>query len=114
MATPEFTEAGPESPLHGFQGNRLPAPASGPGPRGLAIALSREAGGRGASIAARAGKKLGWQVYHQELLDYIAQEGTVRDGILGGLQPADVDWVESRLRELADGNLLGAPAAVLE
>lgn len=112
MATPEFAEA--ESPLHGFQGNRRPAPATGVGPRGLAIALSREAGGRGASIAARAGKKLGWQVYHQELLDYIAQEGSVRDGIMVGMQPAEIEWIERQLRELLGQDLQAAPPAVQE
>ena len=98
MATPEFTQT--ESPLHGFQGNRRPVPATGVEPRGLTIALSREAGSRGASIAARVGKALGWQAYHQELLDYIAHEGTVRDSILTGLQAAEVEWIEGRLRAL--------------
>jgi cytidylate kinase len=97
--TPEFAATELESPLHGYQGDRRPA-AAGRVPRGLAIALSREAGSRGASIAARVGKKLGWQVYHQELLDYIAQDSAVRDGLLTGLQAAEIDWIESRLHDL--------------
>jgi len=40
-------------------------------PAGLTIAISREAGSRGASIAKRAGEKLGWEVYSQDLLEYL-------------------------------------------
>src|SRR5262245_35374497 len=45
---------------------RLPAPASSPlsepGPRGLTVAVTRETGSRGGTIARRAGKNLHWQV----------------------------------------------------
>src|SRR5262249_21197274 len=71
-----------ESPRHGFQGDRAPVSRRSEVPASLTIALSREAGSRGSTIAARAGQKLGWQVYTQELLEYVAQEGAFRQDIL--------------------------------
>ena len=38
----------------------------------LCITISREAGARGSTVARLVGKKLGWTVYDQELLEYIA------------------------------------------
>ena len=87
-----------ESPRHGFQGDRAPrAPAPGV-PAGLTVSLSREAGARGGTIGRRVGRKLGWQVYDQELLDYLAQE-EARQG-LDALPPAAAAWVESSLQQL--------------
>ena len=73
------------SPLHGFQGDRAPLPARLKLPASLTVAVSREAGSRGSSIGSRAGQKLGWQVYNQELLEYIAQEGVFRQDIVNNL-----------------------------
>jgi cytidylate kinase len=86
-----------EAPRHGFQGNRGPAPAIAAIPASLTVALSREAGSRGATIAQRVGRKLGWQVYSQELLEYIAQEGPFRQGITDHLTPEAAAWAEQRL-----------------
>jgi cytidylate kinase len=90
---------GIDPPLHGFQGNRgsqAPAPES---PR-LSVAISREAGARGGTIGRRVARKLGWQVYDQELLEYMAQEPAARLGLLESLAPAAAAWVEARLQEL--------------
>jgi cytidylate kinase len=89
-----------ESPLHGFRGDRPTGKDQPFLPAGLTVAVSREAGSRGTTIADRAGVKLGWQVYSQELLEYIAQEATVRQEILGNLSPAAVHWVEEQLERL--------------
>ena len=59
-----------------------------PFPASLTIAVSREAGSRGGTIARRVGRKLGWQVYNQELLEYIAQEGVFTEGVVANLSPA--------------------------
>ena len=63
-----------ELPRHGFQGNRAPPTAPTGIPASVTIAVSREAGSRGNTIGNRAGLKLGWPVYNQELLEYVAQE----------------------------------------
>src|SRR5213082_2372782 len=90
-------DAGSDSPRHGFQGDRAPPPPPPDVPAGVTIAISREAGARGGSIGRRVGRKLGWQVYDQELLEYIAQEGTFRQEVLGGVSPAAAQWVAERL-----------------
>src|SRR5438132_799586 len=86
---------GGQTPRHGFRGDLIePVPAL---PWGLTIAISREAGARGATIANRAGAKLGWQVYSQDLLEYIAQEGTFRQDLIDHL-PAGADaWVQEQM-----------------
>src|SRR5262245_61854487 len=108
---PDAAEAVREAPRHGFQGDRG-ARVSAPGvPASLTVAISREAGARGGSIARRAGEKLGWQVYGQELLEYIAQEGTFRQDVVGDLAPAAAQWVEEQLeRLLREQNLSQHPS----
>ena len=90
-----------ESPLHGYRGvgedtqtQRVPA--------GLTIALSREAGARGATIAQRAGEKLGWEVYSQEMLEYGAQNAALRQDVLDKLSPESIAWIDERLQQLLD------------
>jgi cytidylate kinase len=65
----------------------------------LTIAVSREAGARGGTIARRVGRKLGWQVYDQELLEYMAQEALVNQGVLDAPPATPADWIEARLRQ---------------
>jgi cytidylate kinase len=100
-----------ETPRHGFRGERArPAPA---GPAGLTVALSREAGARGGSIGRRVGRKLGWQVYDQELLEYMAQESAVTPGVLDALQAPAGDWAEARLQELLRGQEMSEHPSVV-
>ena len=63
------TAAAGESPLHGYRGADEEEPFERV-PAGLTIAISREAGARGLTIGQRAGEKLGWEVYSQEMLEY--------------------------------------------
>src|SRR5262249_47442616 len=86
-----------ESPRHGNQGDRAPPPAPPSIPASLTIAVSRETGSRGGTIAQRAARKLGWPVYNQELLEYIAQEGAFRQGITDNQTPEAARWVEHQL-----------------
>jgi cytidylate kinase len=88
---------GEESPRHGFRGSARPL-AEGPRlPAALTIALSREAGARGTSIARRVGEKLGWQVYTQDMLEYLANQGNLQQEILEQLSPPARAWVEEQL-----------------
>jgi cytidylate kinase len=99
-------QAGGESPRHGFQGDRAAREEAVFVPASVTIAVSREAGSRGGSIARRAAAKLGWQVYSQEMLEYIAQDGNFRSGVEEQLSPAAGHWVEEHLQQLraADGS----------
>src|SRR5205809_7987864 len=108
------TEAAPESPRHGFQGNRAPLPETPLIPAALTIAISREAGSRGGSIARRAGRKLDWQVYNQELLEYIAGESAFRQSLFDNLPSHAARWTEERLEMLRRECEFGQDSAVLE
>jgi cytidylate kinase len=102
------------SPLHGYQGDRAPRPAGPDVPAGLTVAVSREAGSRGGSIARRAARKLGWEVYNQELLEYIAQEGPFRRDVTEALSAAAAGWAEERLRRLQGELSLGEQPSLWE
>ncbi len=102
-----------ESPRHGFQGDRGAPPPPRSGPSALTIALSREAGARGSTIARRVGRKLGWQVYDQELLEYMAQDAIVSQGVLDAPPATPADWVEASLQRLIhEGTLNEHPSMV--
>jgi cytidylate kinase len=81
-------------------------------PAGLTVAVSREAGARGGTIARRVGKKLGWQVYNQETLEYISQEGALRDNLFANLPANAPGWVEERLEQLRADNQISSDAVV--
>src|SRR5581483_5336898 len=49
------------------------------------------------------GGKLGWQVYDQELLEYMTQDAVVRQGLTDALSPACLEWLEARLAVLRRG-----------
>lgn len=89
-----------ETPRHGYQGNRTAAAPPTGVPKALTVAISREAGARGGSIGRRAGRKLGWQVYDQELMEYIAQEATFRQEIFDRLSASARQWVDERMQDL--------------
>ncbi|HEY7153898.1 MAG TPA: cytidylate kinase-like family protein [Gemmataceae bacterium] len=113
MHQPPSGEEPRESPRHGFQGDRGAPPPPRSGPSALTIAFSREAGARGGTIARRVGRKLGWQVYDQELLEYMAQEALVRQGVLDTPPATPADWVEARLQQLiCEGVLNEHPSIV--
>ncbi|HYV38816.1 MAG TPA: cytidylate kinase-like family protein [Gemmataceae bacterium] len=102
-----------QSPLHGYRGDR--DRANQPfAPTGLTVALSREAGSRGTSIATRAAEKLGWQIYTQEMLEYIAQEATVQEEITAALSPPALEWVEQQLTRLQNSPRNGVHPSVLD
>jgi cytidylate kinase len=99
-------------PLHGFQGDRGAVPVRRAMPLGLAIAVSREAGARGGTIARRVAQKLGWQVYDQDLLEYMAHNAVVRQGVLDALPDAGTDWVRKGMQALPRETDLNSDPAV--
>jgi cytidylate kinase len=92
------------SPRHGFQGDRGAPPPARTGPAALTVAVSRESGARGGTIARRVGRKLGWQVFDQELLEYMAQDSGVNPGVFDNLSAPLAAWAEGRLRQLVEGD----------
>ncbi len=102
-----------ESPRHGFQGDRGGALSPPMMPCALSVALSREAGARGGAIGRRVGQKLGWQVFDQELLEYMAQDAVVRQSVLDNLKPAAIEWAEERLQQLLGEQNLSQNPSIL-
>jgi cytidylate kinase len=100
-----------ESPHHGFRGHGVPSPKM---PRSLTIAVSREAGARGYTIGARAGLKLGWPVYNQELLEYVAQEGAFQQEMADHFSPEAFPWAEEQLEKLLREQNVSRHPSVLE
>ena len=82
------------APLHGDRGEPSARPIA---PAAITIAISREAGARGGSIARRVGKRLGWQVYNQELLEYLCASEAAREPLLMDVPPDATGWIESQL-----------------
>ena len=93
----------PAPPMHGFRGDR-PDDGATPGPKGLTLAISREAGARGTTIARKVGEQLGWQVFDQETLDYLLLDETGRAQLLGDIPAVARTWAESRLARLQRDN----------
>jgi cytidylate kinase len=82
---------GDAPPLHGYRGDAVtPPPAARP--RGLTVAVSREAGARGESIARRAGRDLGWQVFDADALDHLGRDEAAREELLADLPAAVREW----------------------
>jgi len=77
-----------------------PKPVGRYAPKSLTVAISREAGSRGGTIAVRAGRKLSWQVYDQELLEYLAHERHLNQDLFQMLDPLALEWVEEQLQAL--------------
>jgi cytidylate kinase len=103
-----------ESPRHGNQGDRAPRPAAPSIPASLTIAVSRETGSHGGTIAHRAARKLGWTVYNQELLEYVAQEGAFRQGVTDNQTPAAAQWAEHHLELLLQEQKLSPHPSIIE
>jgi hypothetical protein len=109
----ETPDAAPASPRHGYQGDRGARRVRPSVPAAVSITLSREAGARGGTIGRRVGRKLGWQVYDQELLEHMAQEGVIRQNVVEHLAPDAARWCEERLRHLlSNGSLSQHPSIV--
>jgi len=103
-----YTPTAEGGPLHGYRGETAPASTSRI-PTGLTIALSRESGARGGSIARRVGRKLGWQVVDQELLEFLSQDEQALQEL-----PADARrWADERLDQLLRAGVLSNDPGIM-
>lgn len=71
-----------------------------PGPPPCLIAIAREAGAKGSTIAQAVGARLGWPVYDKELLQHIAQEKGLQARLLEGIDEQYVSWLTATMRRL--------------
>lgn len=76
--------------------------------RALNIAISREAGTPGTSVARKLGERLGWQVYDRELVERIAEEMGLRSSLLDSVDERQQTWfresIQAALASLASGS----------
>src|SRR5690348_4169761 len=61
---------------------------------GLTVALSREGGTPGTTVAQELGNRLGWPVYDHQLLDRIAQETGLRVSLLESVDERQKGWLQ--------------------
>ena len=76
--------------------------SSGQTPTRSSITISRETGARGSTVARLVGQRLGWTVYDQELLEYIAHEMHLRVGVLEALDEKAFRWAHDWLAALLE------------
>ncbi len=99
--TEEFDPIETSSPMHGFRGD----PSSGDLPplipRGLTLAVSRETGARGGSIGRRVARKLGWQVYDQEMIQFLANESSISIDLSDELSQLADEWIQEQFQVLS-------------
>ena len=66
------------------------------------VTISRESGARGGTIGRAVAAKLDWQVYDQEMIEYLASDPADRAGLLdavdGPAEPWAGDWLASLLQ----------------
>jgi cytidylate kinase len=107
MAGSGETTAALNPPLHGFRGDE---PGGGPAvqPRGLTVAVSREAGARGTTLARKVGELLGWQVFDQDLLDYLQMHDTEREQLLADIPASARAWADAHLARLQQSRKIDA------
>ena len=102
MSTAERSESVVTPPMHGYRGEAA-GTGRGRSPTSLTVAISRQVGARGGSIAQRVGAALGWQVYTRELLEYMANDEIARAQLVAELPDGSAEWVDARMEELRFG-----------
>lgn len=85
-------------PVHGYRGEPDRAPLAYP--RGLSVAISREAGARGGTIARKVGEVLGWQVFDQETIDFLIQNDDAREQLFEDLPARARAWTQTHFARL--------------
>jgi cytidylate kinase len=79
---------------------RHAAEAAGPTAAAATIAVSREAGVPGTSIARAVGDRLGWAVYDHELLEEIARQMGLRVSLLESVDERRRGWLQESLSDI--------------
>lgn len=94
-----------EIPRHGYRGELFPDFAYQDSP-GISLCISREYGARGGSIGRKLAKKLGWQVYDHEILQYMAAHQSILQELNSLISNSIKDWVDSQWNILAQKKLV--------
>jgi len=81
--------------------------------RPLSLTVSRQHGARGASIARGVAERLGWQVYDQELIAYMANQMQVRRNLLDSLDEKTLSWSREWLNFVLDREALDGESFIV-
>lgn len=95
-----------QAPVHGFRGDAPATPLARP--LGLTVAVSREAGARGAEVARRVADVLAWQVFDHDTLDFLVQNDTARAQLLADVPAEARAWADAQLDHLRRDHHLNA------
>lgn len=98
-------------PLHGFRGDTGTAPAARP--HGLTVAISRQAGARGTTVARKVAEILDWQLFDSDTIDYLAQTDTAREQFLAEVPAGALAWADAHLARLLRYHGLNAEGEAL-
>lgn len=95
-----------ERALRHWEGKARPegeaALPAAPARRPCSIAVSRQSGTNGTSIARTVGQRLGWPVYDHELVQQIAQEMGLRASLLESVDEKQVSWLRESVEVFAN------------
>ncbi len=94
-------EAAVAPPLHGYRGEPAPTPPAGRC-GGLTVAISRQAGARGGTIARKLGELLQWQVFDRERIEYLIHDETARLQLESELEPEHKLWRDNHYQRFVD------------
>src|SRR3954451_10474791 len=83
-----------------------------PDSQALTIAISRQVGAGGTSIAAEVGKRLGWPVYDHALVERIAQEMHLRTKLLESVDERHTSWLTDCAESFSQSPLVSTSAYV--
>jgi cytidylate kinase len=86
-------------PVHGYRGESDDR-ADRCEPGGWTIAISREAGARGGTIARRVAELLNWQIFSQESIDYMLQQQDARMQLESELSADNWQWLQLQRQRL--------------
>jgi hypothetical protein len=101
-----------DPPLHGYRGIATPPPVA-VRPAGPAVAVSRQAGSRGGTIAEAVGGRLGWQVFTQEMIDYLALDPARHAELTADLPGTARLWATGAWEQFAAGRGMSPEVAAV-
>jgi len=79
---------------------------------GWTIAISRQSGADATRIAQAVGKRLGWAVYDNELVEHIAKNHNLRVKLLKRLDEKQTSWLEESVEHMSSAPPIGSSAYV--
>lgn len=103
-----------QPPRHGYRGEQPTPTPSLTRPLGLTLAISREVGARGGSIARRVAERLGWQLFDQEALDFLTRDALAREELHAELPAGAREWAEFQLARLIAKQVIPREAEAVE